>query len=182
MSERTESYVSLSTSVTSSDNISINTLDEKLLKKVCLLIEALIKYNQTNKKNKSRTLFDLKRIPLISLYDYLYRIIKHTKISNNTLIKALIYIDIIHQKNNFSITYYNIHKLLFISIVFAAKYNSDIFLTKEIYAKIGGVSVKELEKLEKKYCLFINNEFYIEKKLFDRYCQNINNDIIFTEN
>ena len=182
MSEYDESNnSSLSTSISMPGELSRNYINEKLLKKICILLEALIDLNPVRKSKKemiNKTIFDLKRLPLISLYDYLYRIIKYTRINDNTLINALIYIDRIHE-NKFIITHYNIYKLIFIAIVLAAKFMEDNCLNSKIYSKIGGITIKEFEILEIKFCLFINYRLYIKKDLFDKYYLNINNDYVF---
>ena len=182
MSEYDESNNSYSsTTISIPEKLSRNYINEKLLKKICILLEALIDLNPVKnlKKEKiNKTIFDLKRLPLISLYDYLYRIIKYTRINDNTLINALIYIDRIH-KNKFIITYYNIHKLIFIAIVLASKYVDDNCLNRKLYSRIGGITTKEFEILEIKFCLYINYRLYIGKELFDKYYSNINNDYIF---
>ena len=135
MSEYDESNNSYSsTTISIPEKLSRNYINEKLLKKICILLEALIDLNPVKnlKKEKiNKTIFDLKRLPLISLYDYLYRIIKYTRINDNTLINALIYIDRIH-KNKFIITYYNIHKLIFIAIVLASKFVEDNCLNRKL--------------------------------------------------
>ena len=114
MSESDESTQSdSSTCVTVRNHFSFDFINEKLIKKICLLLEALINFNQKKSfKHKiyNRTSFDLKGIPFISLYDYIYRIIKLTHIDAHTLIRALIYIDII---SNY-----------FIANLFYCKYNN----------------------------------------------------------
>ena len=91
------SQSNISTSISISDSFDSNHpyINEKLLKKVCILLKALIKLKPNKiKGNKFKKLdaFNLKGIPSMSLYDYLYRIVKYTKIRDNTLITALIYI------------------------------------------------------------------------------------------
>ena len=181
MSEYDESSNSYSsTSISIPEKSPINYINEKLLKKICFLLEALINLNPVKQLRKDKTIFDLKRLPLISLYDYLYRIIKYTRINDNTLINALIYIDRIH-KNKLAITYYNIHKLIFIAIVLAARFNEDNCLNKKMYSKIGGITIQEMEILEIKFCLYINYRLYIKKDIFDKYYLNINNDYVFND-
>ena len=174
----------ISTSISISDSFDSNHpyINEKLLKKVCILLKALIKLKPNKiKGNKFKKLdvFNLKGIPSMSLYDYLYRIVKYTKIRDNTLITALIYIDIICTKNKFNFNHYSIYKLLFISIILASKHCSDNYRSKKLYSEIGGVQVKELELLEKKFSLLLKFKFSLEKILVDKYNEYINNDHVF---
>ena len=181
MSENIESIHSNS-STSISENLLNDYINEKLIKKICFLLEALIDLNNEKSLKKGiikETLFDLKTIPNISLYDYLYHIVKYTKINDTILIRALVYIDRINKKKKFIINYYNIHKLLLISILLAAEHNKDNFVNKKIYSNIGGISLKELQKLEKEFCKYINYGLYINKALFVKYYLNINNDYVF---
>ena len=181
MSENIESIHSYS-STSISESLLNDYTKEKLIKKICILLEALIDLNDEKSLKKGiikETLFDLKRIPNISLYDYLYHIVKYTKINDTILIRALVYIDRINKKKKFIINYYNIHKLLLISILLAAEHNKDNFVNKKIYSNIGGISLKELQKLEKEFCKYINYGLYINKALFVKYYLNINNDYVF---
>ena len=185
MSEYTRTSKSdLSTSISISESFNANYpyINENLIKKICILLETLINFNQNKNrdmKTKKMSIFDLNGNPSISLYDYLYRIVKYTKIKDNTLITALIYIDIISAKNKFVITHYNIYKILFIAIILASKHSEDNFLTNKLYSEIGGIQVKELELLEKKFSIIIRFKFSLEKILFEKYSKYINNDYIF---
>ena len=183
MSSCSNSIISNSSTLISiSENIHNNYINTNLVKKICILLEALIDSNKlrisTKKDIIHNSSFELKRIPFISLYDYLCRIIKYMKIKDDTLIYALIYIDRIY-KNKFNITSYNIHKLSFIAIVLASKYKEDNCLSKKIYSKIGGITIKEFEKMEIEFCFYINYRLYIKKELFEKYYININNDYVF---
>ena len=183
MSERSESaYSDSSTCYTKINIFSDNNINEKLLEKIYLLIEALINKNKKiylNKRLNYKSSFNMKSFPLISIYDYLYRIVKYTKIKESTLIKALIYIDRIQRNKNIIISYYNIHKLIFIAIVLSAKYSEDNPLNKKLYSKIGGITLKELNNLEIKFCQYINYRLYIKETLFNKYYKYINNDYTF---
>ena len=59
---------------------------------------------------------------------------------------------------NFVLDLLNVHKVLFVAIVIASKYNEDSRLQNKDFAKIGGVSVKELFMLEIEFmkCLKFN--------------------------
>ena len=183
MSESDESTQSdSSTCISIRNRFSFDFINEKLIQKICLLLEALINFNKKKslkKKIYKRTSFDLKRIPFISLYDYIYRIIKYTHIDDNTLIKALIYLDLFNRNNKYIISYFNIHKLIFVAIVLSVKYSETGFLTNKSYAKIGGISINELYNLEIKFCRYINYRLYINKELFEKYSKHIYNDYIF---
>ena len=51
----------------------------------------------------------------------------------------------------------------------AIKYNEDNFYSSEIYAKLGGLSVHELNYLEFQFLILIKFSLFVEKDLFDKY-------------
>jgi len=179
MSENLESpYSNSSTNSTLSHKYTY--INEKLIKKISIILEKVI-YLNSNKFQKKKNIFNCNFIPNISLYNYLYRIQKYSKVEDNTLILALIYIDRICY-NNFIINYYNIHKIILVSVVFAIKCNEDNYYTNSYYSKIGGIKVNEFNKLEKEFASILDFQFYVKKSLFDKYYKYINNDCILSNN
>ena len=179
MSENLESSYSNS-STNSSLSHKYNYINEKLIKKISIILEKVI-YLNSNKFQKKKSIFNCNFIPNISLYNYIYRIQKYSEVEDNTLILALIYIDRICC-NNFIINYYNIHKILLVSVVFAIKYNEDNYYTNSYYSKIGGIKINEFNALEKEFAQIIDFQFYVKKSLFDKYYKYINNDYILYNN
>ena len=117
--------------------------------------------------------FTTKNIPSMSIKDYLLRLSQYTKINESTIILILIYIDRICKINNFHITFNNIYKLIICSMIIAIKYNEDNFYSSEIYAKLGGVTLKELNYLEFQFLILIKFSLFVEKDLFDKYYHNL---------
>ena len=146
-----------------------------LLNKICEQSPKKLKENE----NEITKPFLSKTIPSISIKNFFERICNLTKIENSTLILILIYIDRICNINKFTLTYRNIYKIILSSMVVAIKYNEDNFYSSEIYAKIGGLSIKELNYLEFHFLVLIKFSLYVEKDLYDKYYDNI---ISFTEN
>ena len=128
----------------------------------------LEKYKDIIKK-QSKMAFSTNSIPRISLEDYLIRIQTYSGIENNTLILALILIDHICKKTNLILTYYNIHRVLFGSILISIKYNEDTYYDNKFYAEIGGVDFKELKIIE--YSILELNDFnvFVNNREFEKY-------------
>ena len=179
MSENLESPYSNS-STNSSLSHEYTYINEKLIKRISIILEKVL-YLNSNKFQKTKSSFNCTFIPNISLYNYIYRIQKYSEMEDNTLILALIYIDRICS-NNFIINYYNIYKIILISIVFAIKYNEDNYYTNSYYSKIGGIKINEFNALEKEFASIIDFQFYVKKSLFDKYYKYINNDYILYNN
>ena len=129
------------------------------------LINENLKNNEIN--NSENDIFTIKSLPKLSISDYLNRIILYSNIEENTLISALIYIHIISKIK--PITKYNIHKILFTSILISLKFNEDGIYKNNYYAEIAGVSTEELLVLENEFLILINYKLFISEKTFDTY-------------
>ena len=101
----------------------LNTMSD-LLTDIC---EESSKDKDTN--NKYIKPFLSKKIPSISIKQYLERLLSHTKMEISTLILILIYIDKICRNNNFRLNYFNIHKLIITSMLVSIKYNEDEYFS-----------------------------------------------------
>jgi len=113
------------------------------------------------------TIFHSVNKPSISIRKYLERITKYAKCSDNQFILALIYIDrFIEHNSNFQLNSLNIHRLLISSIVISLKYDSDYFFNNSTYAKIGGISLKELNALEKEFLSKLHYHLYVDDNEF----------------
>ena len=152
--------------------------DEIIIGTIDIISELFINICEENKSKKTNKNFLLKSftnmyIPSISIKDYLLRLSKYSKINESTIILILIYIDRICNRNNFILTYYNIHKLILAAFVLAIKYNEDNYYSMIFYSKIGGVTLSELNNLEYEYLILINYNLFIQTNLFDKYYNDI---------
>ena len=126
---------------------------ESLLIKINKILEIVMKENKElenyNEKllSQQKMSFNTNNIPNITIQKYLERIFKYTEAEESTFIIALIYIDRINQISNIIITPYNIHRIIFISVLLAIKYNEDITFDFDYYAQVAGISIDELKSL-----------------------------------
>ncbi len=63
----------------------------------------------------------------------------------------------------------NIHRLVITSVLLAIKFNEDDYYSNNHYAKIGGISLQELNTLEGELIEGLNWIVWVEKSLFDKY-------------
>ena len=145
------------------------------------LLTGICEESNKNKDNNSSIIkpFLSKKIPSISIFDFLERIVKYTKMQDSTLMLILIYIDRFCEINYVNLNFFNIHKLIIASMIVAIKYNEDNILNNEFYAKVGGVSKKEIDILEYEFLSLIEFSLYVDEETFhqyDRYVQNSNFD------
>ena len=120
-------------------------------------------------KSQEKMSFSSKKVPNISIKDYLKRIQTYSELENSTLIVSLIYIDRICQLGNIVLTSHNIHRILFCAIYLALKYNEDQIYKTDYYAQIAGISIKELNLIENEFVSLINFNFFIDDQLYSKY-------------
>ena len=180
--EETE-YLSINSSrsnLKNKDKVSIRSKSEeyvpmKMIEIISDLLNNICEENKVKSENINKSVkpFMTESIPSLSIKDYLTRLSQFTKINDSTIILILIYLDRIGKINKFIITYRNIYKLILASMVIAIKYNEDNFYSSEVYAKLGGLSVPELNYLEFQFLILIKFSLFIEKDLFDKYYYNL---------
>lgn len=132
-----------------------------------LLIRLYASYFESNYSNESQISdFNLKFSPSISLENYLLKWFRYTHHSNSAspvhlILSATVYLK---RLKNIKITPLTIHKLSLVALVIATKFHSDFLFENKIYAKAGGLSSTELNRLEViflkdlGYRLFINKD------------------------
>lgn len=140
----------------------------QILRTVISKMENSVKYQEMRKNQKTNS-FSLSKVPEISIEDYLYRILYYSKIEKCTLIIALIYIDRICSLSHITLTMYNIHRLIFVSILVSIKFNEDKHFKLCEYSKISGISVKKIFKLEREFLLLLQYNLYVDEDLYSRY-------------
>ena len=161
-----------STDINDTEDFQIN---EALLNKINKILTLVMEENK-NLKNYNEKLSAQKNMsftshnkPSLSIKDYLYRIQTYTEAEDNTIIIGLMYIDRICEHSSIILTPYNIHRIVFVSILMAIKYNEDTNFGFDFYAKIAGVPIKELKVLERDFIDLIKFHFFINKEEFDKY-------------
>jgi len=120
--------------------------------------------------DKAITKFHATRPPAIAVKEYLLRVVKYANCSESCYILALIYIDRLTEKRpGFVINSLNIHRLLITSIMVAAKFFDDFYFYNNDYAKIGGISTKEINSLEAELLVLLNFELFVSEDTFSHY-------------
>ena len=175
-----------SPTTSSSDIETIPQKDNSLQLSISLAIEQLLSENRKQKyyaskiREQSKMIFSSNSIPKISILEYLNRIVNYTKIEDSTLITAIIYLDLVGQ-NEIYLTDYNIHTLLLICILIAIKMNEDCIYTNDYYAKVAGISLKKLNKIEHEFLNMNKFKLFVDKDLFDKYQQYLSNFYLNTK-
>ena len=150
------------------DSDSIDYVKKEMLKSIAGLLQEIID-EQGDKRDSKKTIFTAKSIPGITIENYLDRIIKYTKLETSTLILTLINIDKICEINSLQITKFNVHRLLLSSVLISIKFNEDDFYSNSYYARVGGVSLQEINNLEDEFLRMIKFCLWTEINLFNKY-------------
>ena len=116
-------------------------------------------------KNQSKMYFSSYTVPTITLKEYLTRIQIYSGVESSTLILSLILIDKMCKRSGILLTYFNIHRILFSSLLICIKFNEDSFFNNTFYSQIAGVKPEELQLLE--YTFLEYNDFNIFVKDFE---------------
>ena len=92
---------------------------QKLIKGLSNILNEIIEENNNNnlvsraiKTNplETKSVFNCKTPPSISIENYLERILRYSKIDESTLIISLIYLDRVCDYHKLDLTFYNIHR------------------------------------------------------------------------
>eukprot|EP01080_Neovahlkampfia_damariscottae_P012211 gene12211-5798_t len=138
-----------------------------------ILLEISSKNNSKAHFQKNSS-FACELAPNITFEQYLSRVIKYSNCSPEVFICSLIYIDRITQLNqDFYVTSYNIHRIFITCVMVATKFFDDYFQSNQYFSKIGGIELKEMNRLEVELMKLIQYEFFISKDLFDCYLEEI---------
>lgn len=131
-------------------------------------------------KAQSKSVFSSDKIPNISIEDYLIRIQTQSCIEKSTLILSLILIDHICKKSDLILTYYNIHRILFGSVLISIKYNEDFYYDNKFYSEIAGVKLKELKSIEYTFLQLSDFNVFVNEIEYEKYRQYLEDFCIIT--
>ena len=120
-------------------------------------------------KKQSMMYFSANSIPNITIKDYLIRIQNYSGIEKSTLILSMILIDHMCKKPNIVLTIYNIHRILFSSVLISIKYNEDSYYDNTFYAQIAGIKPNELKLLEYKFLELNDFNVYVKDTEYEQY-------------
>ena len=113
--------------------------------------------------------FSRKSPSKVPLKYYFHRIKKYAQIEQSTLIIILIYADRICKTSGIILNPHNIHKIILGCLLLAIKYNEDINFTNEHYAKVGGISIEEINNLQYFSIQLLSFDLFISEDVYKKY-------------
>ncbi|KAF5822590.1 putative cyclin PHO80, Cyclin-like superfamily [Helianthus annuus] len=116
--------------------------------------------------------------PSISIESYLQRIFKYANCSPSCYVVAYVYLDrFTQQQPAILINSLNVHRLLITSVMIAAKFMDDIYYNNAYYAKVGGISITEINFLEVDFLFGLGFQLNVNPTTFNTYCSYLQNQM-----
>ncbi|XP_010468884.1 PREDICTED: cyclin-U3-1 [Camelina sativa] len=114
--------------------------------------------------------FDGSSPPEITISHYLDRIFKYSCCSPSCFVIAHIYTHLFLQRTRSLLNPLNVHRLLITSVMLAAKVFDDRYFNNAYYARVGGVSTRELNRLEMKLLFTLDFKLQVDPQTFHTHC------------
>ncbi|KAG5244825.1 hypothetical protein OIU76_002973 [Salix suchowensis] len=147
---------------------------------VASAIEKSIMKNE-NLSNASRkdaiTIFHGSRTPNLSIKQYIERIFKLSGCSTSCFVVAYIYISKFLRLTGGHLTSLNAHRLLITSIMVAAKFLDDECYDNAYYARIGGISTGEMNRMEMRFLFNLDFRLQVTAEAFLNCCVKLGNEV-----
>ncbi|KAL4267010.1 Cyclin PHO80-like protein [Pleurotus pulmonarius] len=123
---------------------------------------------------ESLTRFHSRSAPNISVLDYLRRIIRFTNVEKSCLLLTLHYVDQICARTPlFTLSSLTCHRFVIAAIAVSSKGLCDTFCTNSLYAKVGGISLSELNLLEREFLSAIDWRLTCTREVLQEYYINL---------
>ncbi|CAO2841617.1 unnamed protein product [Amaranthus hypochondriacus] len=135
------------------------------------MLKEVIGPRQIGELGTNLKVFNGVRAPNISIVKYLERLYKYTKCSPSCFVVGYVYIDrLVHRHPELLLVKINVHRLLLTSLLVASKMLDDVQFNNAFYAKVGGVSNSELNRLELELLFLLDFEVMVSSPEFQSYC------------
>lgn len=104
-------------------------------------------------KPRNKTHFDSAHAPPMGISDYLTkRIHRYFLCSESCYVLALVYMDRLGKVDPaMAVCDLNVHRMLATALLVAAKFNDDVYFANGYYAKVSGLSLREINLLESRF-------------------------------
>ncbi|XP_020249144.1 cyclin-U2-1-like [Asparagus officinalis] len=124
--------------------------------------------------------FDSDRVLDMTIQSFLERIFRYARVAPPVYVVAYVYMDRLCQLNRgLRITLGNVHRLLVTSIMVASKFVEDLNYRNSYFAKVGGLSVTELNGLEVNFLFMMGFKLHVSVSVFESYCRHLEREVSF---
>ncbi|CAM8896053.1 unnamed protein product [Rhodiola kirilowii] len=146
----------------------------RVLEILSFFLEGIVKRNERLVQSKEIvdviTDFHGIRAPDMEIEQYIDRLFRYSACSPSCFVAGYIYMDKFLQRKNGYLTSLNAHRLLITGVMVAAKFIDDAFYNNAYYAKVGGISTREMNKLEMNLLFDLDFRLQITTETFRKYC------------
>lgn len=123
------------------------------------------------------------RAPSISIAKYLERIYKFTNCSPSCFVVGFVYIDrVVHRHPESLVVSLNVHRLLVTSVMVASKMLDDVHYNNAFYARVGGITNAELNRLELELLFLLDFGVTVSSRVFESYCLHLEKEMLWNNN
>lgn len=140
-----------------------------LIQAVTCMLETYL-HEESASLRSQPTYFHASRPPGISIRKYLSRLCDYLKCSQECFVLALIYIDrLICAHSDLNVDKFCIHRLVLTGTAIAAKFFDDKYYKNSYYAKVGGVSLPEMNRLESEFLVLVDFQLFVKPEQYEEY-------------
>mmetsp|Transcript_24932 Transcript_24932/g.49876 ORF Transcript_24932/g.49876 Transcript_24932/m.49876 type:complete len:205 (+) Transcript_24932:39-653(+) len=145
---------------------------------VDIVVEVLERECQINDgdlaQRTTRTSFDAERVPGLSLREFVERIKCFSGASSCSFVLAASYLNTLQRLDaTYRPTILNVHRLMLAAVLVASKFVDDKFSTNKYWAKVGGVSLAELNRLELEFLLLVKFNLHTKREDYDHFVEEL---------
>ncbi|KAH6566829.1 hypothetical protein BASA61_006439 [Batrachochytrium salamandrivorans] len=146
-----------------------------LIHLIVSMLSKLVTHNDTIPvTDQSLTRFHSRSPPAITIRDYVVRIVRYANLEKAVLLILLIYIDRVCAKHeSFTMSSLTAHRFIIAAASVASKSISDLYCTNGYYAKVGGITLQEMNILELEMCKMMDWEMSCQESLLQTYFYNL---------
>ncbi|KAL5213627.1 hypothetical protein ABZP36_002779 [Zizania latifolia] len=120
--------------------------------------------------------------PDISVRAYMSRIARFAGCSPSCYVVAYIYLDrFLRRRRAPSVDSYSVHRLLITAVLAAVKFMDDICYNNAYFAKVGGVSLPEMNYLEVDFLFAVGFDLNVSPETFGHYCAVLQSEMLCLE-
>ncbi|TFK25523.1 cyclin-domain-containing protein [Coprinopsis marcescibilis] len=148
---------------------------DSLLQLIADMLERLIVHNDRIPLSpEALTRFHSRTPPGISILNYLQRIVTFTSVEKSCLLLILVYIDRVCARwPLFTLSSLTAHRFIIAAITVSSKGLCDTFSPNKFYARVGGISVSELNTLEREFLSIIDWRLMSTRDILQEYYINL---------
>ncbi|CAK0840501.1 unnamed protein product [Prorocentrum cordatum] len=117
-----------------------------------------------------RSPFECKFPPGISIHAYVARLLRLSQCSAGCVVLSLVYLDRLIKRHRWiAVSPLTCHRLVLTSIVVAIKFYDDTYFSNKFYSQVGGVSLTELNYLERQFLGLVDFKLCVEPREYELY-------------